>query len=51
LAARGFEQLLVWQDRARQRRHLAELGDHSLKDLGLSRADVAGESSKPFWRT
>jgi uncharacterized protein YjiS (DUF1127 family) len=50
-AARGIEQLLVWQDRARQRRHLAELGDHSLKDLGLSRADVAGESSKPFWRT
>jgi uncharacterized protein YjiS (DUF1127 family) len=48
--ARGLDQLLEWQDRARQRRQLASLESHILKDLGLSRADVAGESSKPFWR-
>ncbi len=49
-AARGLDQLLEWQDRARQRRQLASLESHVLKDLGLSRADVAGEISKPFWR-
>ncbi len=48
--ARGFDQLLEWQDRARQRHRLASLESHILKDLGLSRADVARESGKPFWR-
>jgi uncharacterized protein YjiS (DUF1127 family) len=42
--------LLVWQERARQRRHLRALNDHMLRDIGLSRADVMAESSKPFWR-
>lgn len=42
--------LLVWQERARQRRHLRALNDHMLRDIGLTRADVMAESSKPFWR-
>jgi uncharacterized protein YjiS (DUF1127 family) len=42
--------LLQWHERARQRYDLAELSDHVLKDLGLSRADVEGEVRKPFWR-
>ena len=42
--------LLLWQDRARQRAHLASLDDRMLRDIGLSRADVTGEASKPFWR-
>ncbi len=42
--------LLLWQDRARQRAHLASLDHRMLRDIGLSRADVAGEASKPFWR-
>ena len=50
-AARGLDQLLVWQDRARQRHQLAALENDLLKDLGLSRADVARETDKPFWRT
>jgi uncharacterized protein YjiS (DUF1127 family) len=37
--------------RARQRRELAALSDHSLRDIGLSRADVDVEISKPIWRT
>ncbi len=49
-AARGLDQLLEWQDRARQRNQLAALEGHILKDLGLSRADVVRETDKPFWR-
>ncbi len=50
-AFRGaFGTLLFWQDRARQRRALAQLDDRSLKDLALSRSDVARECAKPFWR-
>ena len=41
---------LLWLQRARQRRSLDSLSDHVLKDVGLSRADVAGEARKQFWR-
>ena len=34
----------------RQRRNLAQLDDYMLKDIGLSRADVAEEIDKGFWR-
>jgi uncharacterized protein YjiS (DUF1127 family) len=40
----------TWRERARQRRHLAGLNDHILRDIGLTRGDVMAESSKPFWR-
>ena len=39
-----------WQGRSAERRHLLELDARMLKDMGLSRADVVGEASKPFWR-
>jgi uncharacterized protein YjiS (DUF1127 family) len=48
--AHGFEQAQAWLERARQRRQLQQLGDHMLKDIGLSRADVEAETSKPFWQ-
>jgi uncharacterized protein YjiS (DUF1127 family) len=35
---------------ARQRRDLAGLSDHSLRDIGLSRGDVQMELQNPFWR-
>ncbi len=47
---RGFETLLLWQCRANQRHALAHLDDRMLRDLGLSRSEVAWESRKPFWR-
>jgi uncharacterized protein YjiS (DUF1127 family) len=45
-----IEQVMVWHERAQQRRQLQSLSDHMLRDLGLGRADVAAETSKPFWR-
>lgn len=36
--------------RARQRRDLAALSDHNLRDIGLTRDDVVIEIGKPFWR-
>ena len=42
--------LLQWQDRHRQRKHLAELDDRMLEDIRLTRADVDYEISKPVWR-
>lgn len=42
--------LAAWERRARERRMLAEMSTHMLKDLGISRGDAVRESSKPFWR-
>lgn len=42
--------LTVWENRARERRHLAEMPDRMLRDLGLSRSDARREAEKPFWR-
>ena len=42
--------LLTWQQRARDRHQLQSLSDHMLRDIGLTRADVFAEASKPFWR-
>jgi uncharacterized protein YjiS (DUF1127 family) len=37
-------------ERARQRRELAELSEYALHDIGLSRAQVIAETSRPAWR-
>lgn len=47
---RGLLTLLAWQVRTRERAHLAALDERMLHDVGLSRADVDNETSKPVWR-
>jgi uncharacterized protein YjiS (DUF1127 family) len=47
---RLFEAPFVWAERASERRHLAQLDEHLLKDIGLNRTDVQAISTKPFWR-
>ncbi|WP_439816176.1 DUF1127 domain-containing protein [Zavarzinia sp. CC-PAN008] len=55
--ARGFgvvrmliETVATWTVRARQRRRLARLPDHLLKDIGLTHASAWAEARKPFWQ-
>ena len=48
--ARVVTTLLDWQERAGQRRQLAALDPHGLKDVGLDPADACREALKPFWR-
>ena len=50
LIVKATDTVLDWQERARQRHRLGEMDDHLLRDIGLSRADLEYESSKPFWR-
>ena len=40
----------LWSARARQRRSLAQLDDHMLRDIGKTRAEALMEAGKPFWR-
>jgi uncharacterized protein YjiS (DUF1127 family) len=47
---RAVDGLLAWQERVRQRRQLMQMDDHMLRDIGISRAEVFGETEKPFWR-
>lgn len=44
------ERLQLWRERRRQRRALASVSDHMLKDMGLTRADAGRESEKQFWK-
>lgn len=37
-------------ERRRQRRLLAGLDDRTLTDIGVSRADIEAELSKPWWQ-
>jgi uncharacterized protein YjiS (DUF1127 family) len=47
---RTVSTLRLWRERAHQRRALAMLDDRLLRDIGLTRFDVANEIRKPFWR-
>ncbi len=47
---RVIERLLTWQRRANERRHLMQIDDRLLADMGITRADAEHEYRKPFWR-
>ena len=42
--------LNTWIKRRNDRKQLARLSNHLLKDIGLNRHDVENEINKPFWR-
>jgi uncharacterized protein YjiS (DUF1127 family) len=42
--------LATWRRRAKERAELAHLDHRTLRDLGLSAAEVQFEANKPFWR-
>ena len=44
------DRVIDWQERARSRVLLGRLDDRMLRDMGVSRADVGFEVTKPFWR-
>lgn len=46
---RWLERLQRWQQLRHERLQLWSLSDAALKDIGLSRADVEREASRPFW--
>lgn len=50
LLGRFLLALLQWQDRARQRQHLATLDPRMLRDMGMTPNDVARELGKMHWR-
>lgn len=45
---RLLDQIFEWRRRMRERRELANLSVHDLKDIGYP-AGAAVEQSKPFW--
>jgi uncharacterized protein YjiS (DUF1127 family) len=39
-----------WISRSRQRRALAQLDAHLLRDIGVTKYDAAHEAGTPFWK-
>lgn len=46
-----INQIGLWRQRIRDRRHLGSLDAHTLRDMGLTCARVAREARRPFWRS
>ena len=47
-----FATIIIWIDRHRQRRALADLAEHDehlLADIGRTREDARREAARPFW--
>jgi uncharacterized protein YjiS (DUF1127 family) len=41
--------MIIWYQRSKQRRALGDLDDRLLRDVGISRKQVAKETRKSFW--
>lgn len=44
------DRLWAWLAKSRGRRHLAELDDRLLQDIGVTSGAARREIEKPFWR-
>ena len=49
-AGRILQAIMCALERSRQRRALAAVSDAMLRDIGLTRTEIADEIEKPFWR-
>ena len=49
LPTRLADTLFAWQERIDERHRLMTMDERTLRDVGLSRADIEKETSKPFW--
>ena len=49
-AKRLWAAVVGFQQRYEQRRHLLELDDRLLDDIGFSRGMARQEAAKPFWK-
>lgn len=47
---RGLAVLKRWQQNYRTRQQLRHVDERTLKDIGISRADMIEEASKRFWQ-
>lgn len=47
---RAWDGVLGLYRRQAQRRALAGLDDHLLRDIGITRAQARAEAARPFWR-
>ena len=45
-----FDGLRDWLRRSNERYALSQLSERQLHDIGLDRAQVLSEATKPFWR-
>jgi len=48
--AKVTRQARLWLRRSNERHLLAQINDHILDDIGLTRADVKIETAKYFWQ-
>ncbi|HWA44520.1 MAG TPA: DUF1127 domain-containing protein [Hypericibacter adhaerens] len=48
---RTLESVYHWWTRTSERQTLANLDERTLRDIGISKADVYREALKPFWRS
>ena len=47
----GLEYVFGWFTRSNERQMMANLDERTLRDIGISKADVYREALKPFWRS
>ena len=50
VAVKVQKTLATWTSRSEDRRQLALMSDRMLLDIGLTRVDIAAETSKYFWQ-